>query len=147
MVHLVDFEQDRVDYIVTFVGASVLTRWERGGSGEGEYRISSKLGWLIHRPTFDFVPVKKLSMQITSWPMSMSRSTRCEPTKPAPWKSDAPSLAPASLPLQREWGEGAGRTNTCNEDPLLPKRTKLLDGRIAVDRVCRGAVGGVPQAA
>src|SRR5215467_9346672 len=33
---------------------------------------------------FRLVPVKKLSRQMTSWPVSSRRSQRWEPTKPAP---------------------------------------------------------------
>ena len=36
------------------------------------------------RPTMRFVPVKRLSAQITSWPRSSRRSIKWEPMKPAP---------------------------------------------------------------
>ena len=46
--------------------------------------MSSKFSWPIQCSTFLFLPVKKLSTTVTSWPSIISLSVRWEPTKPAP---------------------------------------------------------------
>lgn len=46
--------------------------------------MSSKFSWPIQCSTFLFLPVKKLSTTVTSWPSIISLSVRWDPTKPAP---------------------------------------------------------------
>ena len=46
--------------------------------------MSSKFWWPTQCSTFLFLPVKKLSTAMTSWPSSRRWSTRWDPTKPAP---------------------------------------------------------------
>lgn len=65
--------------------------------------MSSKFSWPIQCSTFLFLPVKKLSTTVTSWPSIISLSVRWEPTKPAPpviWRKDAQiNTDPCSLML------------------------------------------------
>src|SRR4051812_31170798 len=48
------------------------------------WRTNSKRGFASRCPMLAFCPVKRLSMQITSWPSLSRRSQRWDPRKPAP---------------------------------------------------------------
>lgn len=61
---------------------SVLPSMNRGFTMS--WFINSKFSWPIQCSTLRFRPVKKLSTTVTSWPSSIRRSTRWDPTKPAP---------------------------------------------------------------
>src|SRR5256885_72336 len=74
-------------------------------------RMSSKRGLASNDSTLSRVPVKKLSMQMTSCPRATSRSQRCEPRNPAPpvtrgrLRVDADSLVMARGSAVREGDE------------------------------------------
>src|ERR1700743_3633928 len=57
-----------------------------GNSAHAEIRdsITRKFGFPSIVPRFSALPVEKSSMTTTAFPSAKSRSTRCEPMKPAP---------------------------------------------------------------
>jgi len=66
-------------------GSDTVKNWLSRCSGVTiSWVISSKFSCPIHWSIFLRRPVKKLSTTVTSWPININVSTRCDPIKPAP---------------------------------------------------------------
>src|SRR6266704_1738174 len=86
---------------------------------------------------WSLAPVKKLSTQMTSWPLPSRRSQRCEPRKPAPPVTKVRGLKNisgySSMWVTGGRGVAVERTSELSRRPEEPLDARVVFGRADVD--------------